>query len=68
MTELKAKKLLEMSKEELNDTLKKLNESLMRERASVAMGGAPVSPGKMRSIRRQIASDRTVMSLEDHKK
>ncbi|MCL4444830.1 MAG: 50S ribosomal protein L29 [Candidatus Thermoplasmatota archaeon] len=68
MTELKAKKLKEMSKEELNDTLKKLNESLMRERASVAMGGAPVSPGKMRSIRRQIARVRTVMSLEDHKK
>ncbi len=68
MTELKAKNLRTMSKEELNDTLKKLNESLMRERASVAMGGAPVSPGKMRSIRRQIARVRTVMSLEDHKK
>ncbi len=64
MPELKAKKLKEMSKEELKDTLKKLNESLMKERASVAMGGAPLSPGKMRSVRRQIARVKTVMHLE----
>ena len=67
MPELKAKKLKEMSEQELSETYKNLRESLMKERASVAMGGAPVSPGKMRSIRRQIARVKTVMNLEDHK-
>lgn len=67
MTEVKAKKLTQMSKEERESTLKDLKESLMKERAYVAMGGAPISPGKMRSIRRQIARVKTVIHLEETK-
>ncbi len=68
MSEVTAKKLAQMSKEEREETLKNLKESLMKERAYVAMGGAPFSPGKMRSIRRQIARAKTVIHLEDAKK
>ena len=64
--ELRAKALREMSDEELNEKLLSLKESLLKERSSVAMGGAPSSPGKMRSIRRQIARVLTVM--EEKKK
>lgn len=59
--ELKAKDLRNMNNDELNEKLKSLRESLLRERSAVAMGGAPSSPGKSRSIRRQIARILTVM-------
>ena len=61
MAELKTKDLRNMNNEELNQKLKSLKVSLLRERASVAMGGAPASPGKMRSVRRQIARILTIM-------
>lgn len=65
--ELTAKRLRQMSKDEVEDHLKSLKESLLNERASVAMGGQPTSPGKIRSIRRQIARIMTVLGTEDNK-
>lgn len=65
--ELRAKQIREMSKDEVEERLKSLRESLLNERASVAMGGAPTSPGKIRSIRRQIARIMTVLGAEDNK-
>lgn len=65
--ELRAKKIREMSREERTETLNSLRESLLREKASVAMGGAPKSPGKMRSIKRQMARIMTVQGLEEKK-
>lgn len=65
--ELRAKEIRGMSKEEVTERLTSLKESLLRERASVAMGGAPTSPGKIRSIRRQIARILTVSNAEDKK-
>ena len=65
--ELRAKQLRQMSKEEIQERLKSLKESLLNERASVAMGGQPISPGKTRSIRRQIARIMTVLGTEDQK-
>ncbi len=59
--ELKTKDLRNMNNDELNEKLKSLKESLLRERSAVAMGGAPASPGKTRSLRRQIARILTVM-------
>ncbi|MCL5794190.1 MAG: 50S ribosomal protein L29 [Candidatus Thermoplasmatota archaeon] len=56
-----------MSKEERESQLKNLEQALFKERASVAMGGSPVSPGKMKSVRRQIARVLTVMHSEDKK-
>lgn len=62
--ELRAKQIRQMNKEEVEDRLKSLKESLLKERASVAMGGAPTNPGKIRSLRRQIARIKTVLESE----
>lgn len=51
-----------MEKAEIEERLKSLEESLLKERASVAMGGAPRNPGKIKSLRRQIARINTVLS------
>ncbi|MGP6219843.1 50S ribosomal protein L29 [Caldiplasma sukawensis] len=68
MPELTAKKIREMSKTEREEKLKDLYESLLRQRASVAMGGAPLNPGLMRSLRRQIARILTITHMEEIKK
>ncbi|OWP57306.1 MAG: 50S ribosomal protein L29 [Thermoplasmatales archaeon B_DKE] len=60
--ELRAKQIREMQKTEIEERLKSFEESLLKERASVAMGGAPRNPGKIRSLRRQIARINTVLS------
>ncbi|MCL4345335.1 MAG: 50S ribosomal protein L29 [Candidatus Thermoplasmatota archaeon] len=68
MAELRANKLREMSRTERDERMKELKESLLRQRASVAMGGAPLNPGLIRSIRRQIARIETLNHLEEIKK
>ena len=62
--EIRAKQLRQMNKEEIEERLSSLKESLLKERASVAMGGAPTNPGKIRSLRRQIARINTVLEAE----
>lgn len=62
--EIRAKQLRQMNKEEVEERLKSLKESLLKERASVAMGGAPTNPGKIRSLRRQIARINTIQKSE----
>ncbi|MCL4452861.1 50S ribosomal protein L29 [Ferroplasma sp.] len=59
--EMKARELREMTPEELNEKLKSLKESLLKERSAIAMGGAPASPGTMHSIKKQIARILTIM-------
>jgi len=44
--------------------LKELRDELMRERGVAAMGGAPPSPGRIRSLRTNIARILTVMREE----
>ncbi len=51
-----------MSPEERLKRLSELREELMHELGLSAMGGAPPSPGKIRSLRRQIARILTVMN------
>ena len=65
--ELRAKEIKQMGSEEVGKALEQLRESLLHERASVALGGAPSNPGKIKSIRRQIARIKTVMASEDQK-
>ncbi len=60
--ELRAKEIRQMKQQEISDRLNSLKDSLLKERASVAMGGAPKNPGKIRSLRRQIARILTVES------
>jgi large subunit ribosomal protein L29 len=57
-----------MNKEEREEKMKELQESLLKQRASVAMGGAPLNPGLIKSLRRQIARIEFVNHLEETKK
>jgi len=59
--EMKAKSIRKMNKEEVYKKFAELREELMRERGISAMGGAPPSPGKIESLRRQLARMETVM-------
>ena len=53
-----------MNLEERRKRLAKLREELMHELGVSAMGGAPPSPGKIRSLKRQIARILTVINEE----
>jgi len=54
-----------MTPEERERKLKELRDELMHERGVAAMGGAPVSPGRFRSLRTEIARILTVMAEEE---
>ncbi len=68
MAELKANQLRKMSKDEIAERVKELKENLLRQRASVAMGGSPLNPGLIKSIRKQLARVKTVEHEEETKK
>jgi large subunit ribosomal protein L29 len=57
---LSAKELREMQPETRRERLEELRHELMQERGVKAMGGSSPSPGKMRTIRRQIARILTI--------
>jgi large subunit ribosomal protein L29 len=61
MEEMKAKSIRKMNKEEISKKYQDIREELMRERGISAMGGAPPSPGKIESLRRQLARMETVI-------
>jgi len=61
MAEIKIKQLRTMNNDDLLKKYNELKEELMRERGISAMGGAPPSPGKIESLRRQIARIETIM-------
>ena len=52
--------LRNMSPEELDDELEKLNDELIRERGLGVYGGAPENPGRIREIKRSIARIKTI--------
>jgi large subunit ribosomal protein L29 len=60
----KPKEIRDMSPEEREKNVLELKEELMRERGMAAMGGAPTSPGKIRSLRRTISRYITIMKEE----
>ena len=57
----KANALRELAPEERGARLDALRGELMHERGVAAMGGQPASPGRMRSLRRQVARLQTIM-------
>ncbi len=59
-----ANEIRDMSPEEREKNVADLKEELMRERGMAAMGGAPTSPGKIRSLRRTISRYITIMKEE----
>ncbi|MEM3341335.1 MAG: 50S ribosomal protein L29 [Thermoplasmata archaeon] len=59
---MKAKEIRNMKPEERKKKLTELMDELMHERGVKAMGGAPTSSGRIRSLRKDIARFRTVMA------
>jgi len=64
MTVLKGSEIRAMTIDERKERLEKLRGELMHERGVAAMGGAPASPGKIRSLRSEIARLLTIMREE----
>ncbi len=60
MAVLKLSDIRNMTSDERGDKLRELRDELMHERGIGAMGGAPASPGKIRSLRKNIARILTV--------
>ena len=54
----------QMNTGERKSKLAELRNELLHERGVAAMGGAPISPGKIRSLRTSIARILTVMNEE----
>ena len=62
---LKSKEIREMTFEERNKKLRELRTELIHEKGVAAMGGAPTSPGKIKTLRISIAKILTIMKEED---
>lgn len=61
---LKPDEIRQMSVQERRDRLRELRNELMQERGVQAMGGSTPSPGKIRTLRRQIARILTIQREE----
>jgi large subunit ribosomal protein L29 len=68
MSLLKTADLRKMTAEEKTKKLEELRNELINERGQGAMGGAPVSPGKIKAIRKNIAKLLTIMREEEMRK
>lgn len=62
---LKAKEIRDMTAEERTERLQELRHDLMQERGVQAMGGSTPSPGKIRTLRREIARILTIQREEE---
>ncbi len=62
---LKAKELRDMPRNERDSRLQELRHDLMQERGIQAMGGSAQSPGKIRTLRREIARILTINREEE---
>ena len=62
---LKAAEIRKLSHEQKLEKLRELRNELMHERGIAAMGGAPKSPGKIRSLRADIARILTILNEEE---
>ena len=59
---LKALEIRKLNREQKLAKLRELRNELMHERGIAAMGGAPKSPGKIRSLRADIARVLTILN------
>ena len=64
MAILRTSEIREMNFDERKEKLSELRNELLHERGVAAMGGAPVSPGKIRALRASIARILTIMNEE----
>jgi large subunit ribosomal protein L29 len=64
MAILKSKEIREMNSEERKKKLRELRTELIHEKGVAAMGGAPTSPGKIKTLRISIVRILTIMHEE----
>jgi large subunit ribosomal protein L29 len=62
VTLLRMKDLRALSDEDLTKKIADIENDLLRERGTAAMGGAPPSPGRLRALRTNVARALTVLS------
>ena len=62
---LKAAEIRKLTHEQKLEKLRELRDELMHERGIAAMGGAPKSPGKIKSLRGDIARILTILNEEE---
>ncbi|MCI4353179.1 MAG: 50S ribosomal protein L29 [Thermoplasmata archaeon] len=62
MSLLRMKELRALSDEDLKRKIGDIENDLLRERGTAAMGGAPPSPGRLRALRTNVARALTVLS------
>ena len=62
---LKAKEIRDMKPDERTERLNGLRHDLMQERGVQAMGGSTPNPGKIRTLRREIARILTIQREEE---
>jgi large subunit ribosomal protein L29 len=65
MALMKIKEIKTMSLNDRGAKLRELQDELMHERGTAAMGGAPANPGRIRAIRTNIARILTVQQEEE---
>ncbi len=65
MALMKVKEIKTMSLNDRGAKLRELQDELMHERGTAAMGGAPANPGRIRAIRTNIARILTVQQEEE---
>ena len=65
MALMRVKEIKAMSQSEQGAKLRELQDELMHERGTAAMGGAPANPGRIRAIRTNIARILTVQQEEE---
>ncbi|MEM2943332.1 MAG: 50S ribosomal protein L29 [Methanomassiliicoccales archaeon] len=65
MALLRTSEIRKMNKEERIAKLRELENELMHERGTAAMGGAPANPGRIRALRKNIARILTVQREEE---
>ena len=62
---LRSSEIRNMPKDERDKQLHELRSELMNEKGIASMGGQPNSPGRMRSLKRQIARIETIKREEE---
>jgi len=65
MALIKVKEIKTMSLNDRGAKLRELQDEIMHERGTAAMGGAPANPGRIRAIRTNIARILTVQQEEE---
>ncbi|HEY3420452.1 MAG TPA: 50S ribosomal protein L29 [Methanomassiliicoccales archaeon] len=65
MALIRVKEIKTMSQNDRGAKLRELQDELMHERGTAAMGGAPANPGRIRAIRTNIARILTVQQEEE---